>query len=280
MGFKGFQVVPLDSLAGQNISRRIDKSVCEWYEGPCLFEVLDSVVIPPRKPLGHLRIPVIDCYKEQGQLYIYGKIEEGTVLEEQYLTLMPTKNYLQVKEINDVREEKMPFASAGENVRLRIRTDGKAEEEDIKRGMIICNNQNICQSCREFQAKITILELPEENKILSEGFQCVLHMHSMMEDVTVAKIRAMVDPKTGKAVETKFLRSGATGVIDIRAVNPDAVFNLEKYEFMECLGRFTLRSGSCTIGFGEVRKIKIETLLTKEQKEQLKGKAEPAEPKS
>ena len=44
---------------------------------------------------------------------------------------------------------------------------------------------------------------------------------------------------------------------------------------MNCLGRFTLRSGSYTIGYGEVKKLYIkDALLTKEQKEQLGVKDE------
>lgn len=122
-GFKEFEVVPVDSISGKNIRTRATGEEAAWYKGPCLFEVIDKVALPTRVSAGHLRIPVLDSYRDQGNLFIYGKIEEGTVQEDQYVTLMPSKKYLQIKEINDVREERMSFASAGENVRLKVKGD-------------------------------------------------------------------------------------------------------------------------------------------------------------
>lgn len=90
--------------------------------------------------------------------------------------------------------------------------------------MVICNNRNLCQSCREFQCELTVLELPEDNKILSEGFECVIHMHSIMEDVRISKICA-VRNKEGKMVKTAFLKSDSVGVVHIKAVD-DKEFNL------------------------------------------------------
>lgn len=34
---------------------RMEKSICDWWSGPCLFEVLDSIEVPPRDPNGPVR---------------------------------------------------------------------------------------------------------------------------------------------------------------------------------------------------------------------------------
>lgn len=47
--------------------------------------------------MGPLRIPVVDKIKEQGQLYVYGKVESGTVIEDQDVTIMPSKTIMQIK---------------------------------------------------------------------------------------------------------------------------------------------------------------------------------------
>jgi translation elongation factor EF-1alpha len=83
-------------------------------------------------------------------------------------------------------------------------------------------------------------------------------MHCTMEDIRVSKVNAV--RKDGKMVKATFLKSGDVGNVHLRC---ERELNLEKHAFMNCLGRFTLRSGGCTIGYGEVKKILVETLLTK-----------------
>ena len=59
-GFHNVKFIPLESLQNQNIHTRYE---VPWYNGPCLLEYLDNIALPERKPMGPLRIPVIDKYK-------------------------------------------------------------------------------------------------------------------------------------------------------------------------------------------------------------------------
>lgn len=49
------QFLPISGLLGSNMKNRVEKSVCSWWNGPCLFEALDAVEVPPRDPKGPLR---------------------------------------------------------------------------------------------------------------------------------------------------------------------------------------------------------------------------------
>ena len=49
------QFLPISGLVGTNMKTRVEKSICDWWDGPCLFEVLDSIQVPPRDPKGPLR---------------------------------------------------------------------------------------------------------------------------------------------------------------------------------------------------------------------------------
>ncbi|KAF7819945.1 eukaryotic peptide chain release factor GTP-binding subunit ERF3A [Senna tora] len=52
--------LPISGLTGANLKTRVDKSICQWWDGPCLFEALDAVEVPPRDPNGpfrNLKIP-------------------------------------------------------------------------------------------------------------------------------------------------------------------------------------------------------------------------------
>lgn len=138
-GFHNVIFIPIESLENVNIHTRIENS---WYKGPCFLEYLDNVKLPERKPLGPLRIPVIDKFKDVGSLYIYGKIESGTVIEDQTVTILPERTQLVIKEIYNAKDERLPFATAGENVKIKVKG---IDEDDISRGAIVCNNLNYCQ---------------------------------------------------------------------------------------------------------------------------------------
>ena len=70
--------VPISGLSGDNIKDPISKTVCNWYTGPTLLEILDDLELPPRDPEGPLRIPVLDKMRDRGTV-MFGKVESGTV---------------------------------------------------------------------------------------------------------------------------------------------------------------------------------------------------------
>jgi peptide chain release factor subunit 3 len=55
----------------------------------------------------------------------------------------------------------------------------------VGRGDVICNNLNYCQESSEFKANITILELPETKKLVSNGYECILHMHAIASQAQI-----------------------------------------------------------------------------------------------
>jgi peptide chain release factor subunit 3 len=61
------------------------------------MELLNTISLPVRKPMGPLRIPIIDKFKEQGNFYLYGKVESGTIIEDQTITILPSRNQAVIK---------------------------------------------------------------------------------------------------------------------------------------------------------------------------------------
>lgn len=88
---------------------------------------------------------------------------------------------------------------------------------------------------------------------MSSGYECVLHMHAIAEQIEIFKVEAKYDPQTKKNVAATFLKSGETGTVTIKCPN---ILCIEKHEFMPSLGRFTLRDEGKTVGYGYVTKIK------------------------
>lgn len=59
MYYADVQFLPISGLVGSNLKTRVDKSVCPWWDGPCLFEVLDAVEVPARDPSGPFRYLIL-----------------------------------------------------------------------------------------------------------------------------------------------------------------------------------------------------------------------------
>jgi Translation elongation factor EF-1alpha (GTPase) len=72
--------VPIAGLLGENMKEPIKHANASWYKGPTLFEVFDAIEPPQRDEKGPIRIPVLDKYKEAGAVYIFGKVESGTIV--------------------------------------------------------------------------------------------------------------------------------------------------------------------------------------------------------
>ncbi|KAL2940389.1 Eukaryotic peptide chain release factor GTP-binding subunit, partial [Bienertia sinuspersici] len=82
--------LPISGLVGSNLKTKVDKSTCPWWNGPCLFEVLDTVEVLARDPNGPFRLPIIDKFKDLGTV-VMGKVESGSIREGDSLTVMPNR---------------------------------------------------------------------------------------------------------------------------------------------------------------------------------------------
>ena len=82
--------IPIAGLTGENIQDKTDK--CNWYNGPCLLEVLDQIDLGVLHPKGPLRIPILDKMKDKDTI-IHGKVENGTVHLGEKMALMPSGQF-------------------------------------------------------------------------------------------------------------------------------------------------------------------------------------------
>lgn len=75
---------------------------------------------------------------------------------------------------------------------MKLRVKG-IDEDEVHRGDIICSNSNFCQESLEFKANLTVLELPEHKKLMSSGYECVIHMHAISEGAEIAIVEAKIE---------------------------------------------------------------------------------------
>ena len=245
---KNVKWVPISGLTGENLCIPLDKHKCDWYDGPDLIEIMDTIELPKRDENGPVRMSILDRYKEN-QVYIMGKIESGTIRYGDVYTLMPSGAKITVDWLFNSEEKGVPYALPGENIRIRCK--GIDSENEVNRGNILCSNDNLCLTFNVFEAEIQLLELPD-NLIIAEGFSCMLHYHTFIEECTITP-KSEINRKTKVETKVKFVRSQARLKAFVKTKN---VLCGEKYETFNNLGRFSMRYEGSTIGIGKILKIK------------------------
>jgi peptide chain release factor subunit 3 len=71
-------------------------------------------------------------------------------------------------------------AYCGDNIRLRIRG---ISDEDVQPGFVLTSPKNPVKAVTAFKADLSILEA---KSIITGGFSCVLHVHTLSEEVTIS----------------------------------------------------------------------------------------------
>nr|CAB3486586.1 unnamed protein product [Digitaria exilis] len=264
---KDVQFLPISGLLGTNMKTRMDKSICSWWDGPCLFEVLDRIEVPLRDPKGPVRLdsyayfilhekvmPIIDKYKDMGTV-VMGKMESGTIREGDSLLVMPNKVIFFLNPfILLLDESKVRRAGPAENVRVKL---SGIEEEDIMAGFVLSSVANPVGAVTEFNAQLQILELLD-NAIFTAGYKAVLHIHSVVEECEIVELIEEIDMKKKKEADPKkkkpkrkplFVKNGAVVVCRIQVNN---LICIEKFSDFPQLGRFTLRTEGKTVAVGKV----------------------------
>ncbi|BBH04157.1 Translation elongation factor EF1A/initiation factor IF2gamma family protein [Prunus dulcis] len=202
---KDVQFLPISGLVGTNIKNRVDKTVCSWWDGPCLFEALDAIEIPLRDPKGPFRMPIIDKFKDMGTV-VMGKVESGSCERGFVVPVKVVAIFID--------EDRVKRAGPGENLRVRL---SGIEEEDILSGFVLASVANPIPAVTDFFAQLQILELLD-NAILTAGYKAVLHIHSIVEECEIIELISQMDPKTKKPMKKhiRFVKNGAVVVCKIQ----------------------------------------------------------------
>ena len=183
--------MPISAQSTIGIKDRVPKNVATWYGGPSLLEYLDNLKSLERKVKAPFMMPINAKYRDMGTV-VEGKIEAGQCKKGSVYKMMPNGEDISIGALYGETEEEVPGASCGDQVRMRIRG---AEEEDILPGYVLCSPKRLVNCVKAFEAQIALLEL---KSILSAGFNCVLHIHSAIEEVTFSALLHKLERGTNR----------------------------------------------------------------------------------
>ncbi|KAK4242785.1 P-loop containing nucleoside triphosphate hydrolase protein [Achaetomium macrosporum] len=242
--------MPIAAQQTLGIKDRVPKDVCPWYDGPSLLEYLDSMQALERKVNAPFMMAVAGKYRDMGTM-IEGKIEAGVVKKGMSLIMMPNKQNVEVAAAYGETEDEVAIAQCGDQVRLRLRG---IEEEEILPGFVLCSPKRLVHNVSQFEAQIRILDL---KSILTAGFNCVLHVHAAIEEVTFAALLHKLQKGTGRKskLPPSHAKRGDSIIAILQVTGGAGSVCVERFEDYPQMGRFTLRDQGQTIAIGKITRL-------------------------
>ena len=254
---KEVKFIPISGLAGHNVKDEVDESVCKWWKklyttgehnttSPTLFHLLDSLQFPDRDASASIRIPILDRYSDRGTIAM-GKVESGTVRNGMKIMMMPTRNEYKISGLW-AGETPVNVARPGENVLVKLSGCGT---EDALKGYVICSAP-YCRAVTKFICELAILDMPDNQPIMTAGFNAMFHSHTCEEPCSVVKVFETTDRK-GKT--NKNAAFANVGMRLICMLETERSVPVDTFAHMPFMGRFTLRTEGKTIGIGKITKL-------------------------
>ncbi|PNH45766.1 hypothetical protein VD0004_g2199 [Verticillium dahliae] len=242
--------MPIAAQQTMGIKTRVPKEKAPWYDGPSLLEYLDGMKTLERKLKAPFMMPVAAKYKDMGTI-IEGKIEAGVGKKGMSLVMMPNRQTVEATAVYGETEDEVNISQCGDQVRLRLRG---AEEEDIMPGFVLCSPKRLVHNVTAFEAQIRILEL---KSILSAGFNCVLHVHAAIEEVTFAALLHKLQKGTNRKskLPPSHAKKGDSIIARMEVTGGAGSVCVERFEDYPPIGRFTLRDQGQTIAIGKITKL-------------------------
>ncbi|HEY0664531.1 MAG TPA: sulfate adenylyltransferase subunit CysN [Gallionella sp.] len=151
LGLHDVHCIPLSALNGDNV---VDKSAAmDWYIGPALLELLETIEIDHDVNTSDFRFPVQWVCRPQTDEHhdfrgFAGRIEAGEVSVGDEVTVLPSGRSSRVKEIVTY-DGSLQTAYAPQSVTLRL-----ADEIDISRGDMLVRGGAVPRVEKEFDATL------------------------------------------------------------------------------------------------------------------------------
>jgi len=195
-----------------------------------------------------LRIPIKRAYQIKGiGTVCVGRVVSGTLKRGDSVVIQPGNISTEIKTIElhyTDRKDVMPGDLVGFCVK-------NVPFDAIYRGMVVSHPKNKpLQPTRSFIAQIVLCNRPVEVKV---GYNPYVHCHTASFAVKFVELIQKMDAR-GKVVEEKpaMLKMPDTGLV--RLETADFVC-IDVFSDLPALGRFVIRDGNLTVGFGVVKSL-------------------------
>jgi len=185
--------LPVSGQLCENISTPIDAKKCGWWNHGNLFDTLDGLKKMKRLYHSPLRVTVLDRYKNENGLTMIGKVVSGRISIGDHVLIQPSSIKCTITHIC-VDDCPVESSAAGENVLISIENKNNTQWlKSIHCGSVICSINEPIPVVFQFNAKVRLIQ----NKIVTLGFQSILHIHNIQVLTEIIAIPHKINPKTG-----------------------------------------------------------------------------------
>jgi sulfate adenylyltransferase subunit 1 len=230
LGLKDIHTLPMSALAGDNVVVRSEQM--DWYQGPTLIELLESLSVYDDEHAAALRFPVQLVARHNGHEAqdfrgYMGRIEAGSVRKGDKVVVQPSGQQGTVKDIVTL-DGSLDQASAGKSVTILLE-----EYLDISRGDMLVAAEAPATLLKNFSADVCWLS--EEPLDLRRRYW--LKHTTRQVAAKVSSIESLLDINTqqqGPATELKLNGIARLGITVQQALAADG------YQELRATGSFIL----------------------------------------
>ncbi|WP_219951789.1 sulfate adenylyltransferase subunit CysN [Dickeya zeae] len=240
--------VPISALDGDNVAT--PSSSMNWYSGPTLLDVLETVNVSTRSLSQPMRFPVQYVNRPNLDFRGYaGTVASGTVQVGQRVKVLPSGVESSISRIVTFDGD-LQQAQAGEAVTLVL-----ASEVDISRGDLLVSSEETRQAVRS--ANVDVVWMAEQPLVPGQSYD--IKIAGKKTRARVEKIHYQVDINTLTQRVTESLPLNGIGLVELTFDEP---LVLDKYQHNPVTGGmiFIDRLSNVTVGAGLVREPVAQTV--------------------
>ena len=247
--WSALNIIPTAALKSDNL-KNLSQNM-PWYTGPTVIQAIDELKPPSYDIDAPFLLCISECIDRNNLVVATGRIECGYVCPSDNLILLPSDRYVQVKNVK-VNDKDVLFASAGTICSLYCHIQlGPQGSEYIQIGSALCSPERTLQVATNFHARIATFSMQVP---LLKGASLVFHRHAIDIPLQIVSFLATINKKTKQPEKTNptFICSNSMADVHFRLKSPiPLVVHSESKSF----GRFIIRAGGETLGFGSITKI-------------------------
>jgi peptide chain release factor subunit 3 len=237
--------VPISGYNGENL---INKN--NLLNNKSLLDCISDIQYDYTYINSPLKMPIYYIYKNQGYIYLCGKIESGIVVNNMEILIMPHNLQMNIIDLYDINDNNISYALVNDYIKIKIKYNHQKNVDILDildKGDMICNIDIKCQTYNEFVVKIKMIK----KYMLTE--QCELIMHNNIQTTKVYVDQIKYKIINNKKIACKYLIENDIGQIKLYTKK---IICGEKYNDYNKLGKIILRNNEGTIAHGKIIKIK------------------------
>ena len=227
LNMKADYFIPISALDGDNVCYLSENM--NWYKGPHLLEVMES--IQPAKERHNLPaiMQVQDVYKNGEKRIAVGRVEAGILQCGNQILVVQTGECTKIKTIAKFPEE-INYANTGECIGITIK-----DKLFLHRGYILCDEKAGISLSMEFEASLiwlhkTYITVGEKLRIRCGTQETTCIIKEILQKINTEKLEEVLE----KQNELNYL-DAARVTISLKV--PLAISKFDRYA---CIGRFVL----------------------------------------